>query len=83
MVVVQEDLKVAQGWIFSYIPRGSIAGMQSRPRGLWNELSIQLKRGDQSASYSLLLENAAVEAWRVRWVQHGGQWQDLPGESGR
>jgi hypothetical protein len=80
VVVIQEELQVAHGWISSYIPRGNIAGMQSRPCGLWNELSIQLRRGDQSVDYRLLLKSEAVEAWRGRWTQHGGQWQDLPGE---
>jgi hypothetical protein len=81
VVVVQEELRVPQGWIFSYIPRNSIAGMQSRPCGLWNELSIQLKRGDQSVDYRLLLKSEAVEAWRVQWMRHDGQWQDLPDEA--
>ena len=79
MVVVQEELEVAQGWILAYLPRNAIAAMQNQPRGLWNELSVQLKRGDQSADYRLLLKHEAVEAWRDRWVQHGGRWQDLPG----
>jgi hypothetical protein len=55
--------------------------MQSRPCGLWNELSIQLKRGDQSVDYRLLLKSEAVEAWRVQWIRHDGQWQDLPDEA--
>jgi hypothetical protein len=79
VVVVQEDLKVAQGWIFSYIPRNSIVGMQNQPCDLWNELSIQLSRGDQSVDYGLRLKSEAVETWRVLWMQHGGQWQDIPG----
>jgi hypothetical protein len=81
MVVIQEELQVRQGWIFSYIPRDSIAGMQSQPCGLWNDLSVQLEQGDQSVAYKLLLKSEAVEAWRVRWMRHGGQWQDLPNET--
>ena len=80
VVVIQEELEVAQGWIVSYVPRNSIIGMQNRPRSLWNELTVQLKRGDQTAEYKLLLKNEAAQCWRVRWIQHGGQWQDLPGE---
>jgi hypothetical protein len=80
VVVIQEDLTVKQGWIISYIPRNSIFGMQSQLRGLWNELTLQLKQGEQTAEYKLLLENEAVQAWRVRWIQSGGQWQDLPAE---
>jgi hypothetical protein len=83
VVVIQEELKVAQGWIFSYIPRNSVAGMQSQPCGLWNELSVRLKRGDQSVDYKLLLKSEAVEAWRVKWMRQGGQWQDLPDEAGK
>ena len=78
MVVIQEELDVKQGWIVSYIPRNNIAGMQNRPYSLWNELSVQLKRGGQSVEYKLMLKSEAVEAWRKQWVQHGGQWQDLP-----
>ena len=78
MVVIQEELKVAQGWIISYIPRNTILGIQNHPSGLWNELSVQLKQEHQSVNYRLTLENQAVEAWRRQWVQHGGAWEDLP-----
>jgi hypothetical protein len=78
MVVIKEELKVAQGWIISYIPRNNITGIQNQPSGLWNELSVQLKREHQSVNYKLTLENQAVEAWRGQWVQHGGVWEDLP-----
>ena len=78
MAVIQEELKVAQGWILSYIPRNCIAEMQSKTHGLYNELIVQLKRGDQKAEYKLLLTSEAVEAWRLRWIGHGGQWLNLP-----
>jgi hypothetical protein len=81
MVVIQEELGVAQGWIISYIPRNSIVGIQTRSRGAWNELTIQLKRGDQTVEYPLLLKSEAAQAWRVCWIQHDGQWKDLPIEA--
>lgn len=80
MVVIQDDLKVRQGWILTYIPRSSITGIQNCPLGLWNELSVQLKRGDQLLDYKLALQSETVEAWRSQWLQHGGQWQDLPAQ---
>jgi hypothetical protein len=80
VAVIQEELNVSQGWIISYIPRSSIFGMQNQPRGLWNELTVQLQRGDQAAEYKLLLQDEAVQAWRVKWMHSGGQWQDLPDE---
>jgi hypothetical protein len=80
MVVIQEELEVAQGWIISYIPQECITAIQNRPGTLWNELTIQLKREDQTADYRLQLKNEAARAWRARWTQHGGQWQDLPVE---
>jgi hypothetical protein len=80
VTVIQEDLHVSQGWIISYIPRSNIVGLQGQPRGLWNEVTFQLKRGGQTAEYKLLLEGAAVQAWRERWIQHGGQWQDVPAQ---
>lgn len=80
VVVIQEDLTVRQGWIISYIPRSSIFGMESQLRGPWNELTVRLKRGDQTTDYKLTLTNEAVQAWRTRWIQCGGQWQDLPDE---
>jgi hypothetical protein len=80
MVVIQEELEVAQGWIISYIPGNSIIGMQNRPRGLWNELTVRLKKGDQTSEYKLLLTSEAIDAWRMRWLQHNCQWQDLPDE---
>jgi hypothetical protein len=78
MVVIQEDLNVRQGWILSYIPRNSICGIQSQPKDIWNELSVRLQRGDQEIDYTLLVAGDAVEAWRRQWIQHGGQWQDIP-----
>jgi hypothetical protein len=81
VVVIQEELKVAQGWILSYIPRNSIVGIRNQPLGPWNELSIQLNRGGQAAVYNMLLKSEAVQAWRFRWIEHGGQWQDLPVEA--
>jgi len=80
VVVIQEALDVEQGWIISYIPRNNIAGMQNHPCGLWNELSVQLKRDRQSVEYKLILDSEVVEAWRRQWVQHGGQWQELQSE---
>lgn len=77
MVVIQEDLKVRQGWILSYIPRNCICGIQSQLCGLWDELSVQLERGGQVTDFKLPLASDAVDAWRRQWVQHGGQWQDL------
>lgn len=80
VMVIQEELDVELGWIISYIPRSSIAGMQSQPRDQWSELTVQLKRGDQTAECKLLLEGEAVQAWRARWMEYGGQWEDLPEE---
>jgi hypothetical protein len=78
LVVIDEELQVEQGWILSYIPRNIITGIQSQACGLWNELSVQLKRGDQSVNYKLMLKNEFAEAWHTLWIQHGGQWQALP-----
>jgi hypothetical protein len=78
VVVIQDDLKVPHGWIITYLPRCNINGIRNQPRGLWNELSILLRRGDQPVDYTLLLKSEAVEAWREQWIQHGGQWEDLP-----
>jgi hypothetical protein len=76
MVVIREDLKASQGWIISYIPRDPIAGILSRPRGPWNELTILLRRGDQTAEFSLLLKNQAAQEWRAVWIRHGFRWED-------
>jgi hypothetical protein len=78
LVVIEEELQVEQGWILSYIPRNQITEIQSQSRGLWNELSVQLKRGDQAVEYKLMLKNEFAEAWHTLWTQHGGRWQALP-----
>lgn len=78
MVVIDEELHVEQGWILSYIPRNIITGIQSQSCGLWNELLVQLKRGDQSVDYKLMLKNEFAEAWQTLWTRHGGQWRTLP-----
>ena len=74
MVAIQEDLNVRQGWIISYIPRNCIWGIQSRPLGLWNELSVQLERGSQMTDFKLLLARDSAEVWCRQWIQHGGHW---------
>jgi hypothetical protein len=76
-VVIQEDLDVRQGWIISYIPRHNITGIKNQPCDLWNELSIQLKRGDQSIDYKLKLKSETAEAWCQQWILQGGSWEDL------
>jgi hypothetical protein len=69
MVVIQEELKISQGWVLSYIPRECITEMRNRPRDLCSELIVELKREDQTAEYSLLLTSEAIDAWRRPWIQ--------------
>lgn len=78
LVVIDEDLKVEQGWILSYIPRHIITGIQSQACGQWHELSVRLERGDQCVDYKLMLKNECAEAWHTLWTQRGGQWRALP-----
>ena len=80
LVVIQEEIVVKQGWVVSYIPRGNITCIQNKPCGCWNELSVQLKRGNQLIDYKLMLASETVETWHSRWAQHGGLWQDLPAQ---
>jgi hypothetical protein len=77
MVVIDEEWQVEQGWILSYIPRNMITGIQSQACGLWNKLSVQLKRGDQSVDYNLMLKNEFAKTWHTLWTQHGGQWRAI------
>ncbi len=81
VAVIQEELKVSQGWIVSYIPRQNITGIQSWPGEHWDELRFQLERRDQSTDYILRLAPAAAQAWRELWTRLGGQWQDLPNQA--
>lgn len=76
MVVIREELQVSQGWIFSFIPRTSITGIQNRPANGDNELSILLKKDDQSVEYKLLLKSDTVQAWCSRWLELGGCWDE-------
>jgi hypothetical protein len=78
MVVIQEDLMVRQGWIITYIPRNGVCSIQSQDYGSWKELSIRLKRQDQTAECKLLLAGQAVDTWRLQWIAHGGRWQYFP-----
>lgn len=81
LVLIQEDLKVRQSWVITYIPRNGICRIQSRPNGLWNELLVQLKRQDQTVNCKFLLTKQIVDAWRLEWMAQGGQWQDIPENS--
>lgn len=80
-VVIQEDPKVGQGWIITYLPRDSITGIQNQSQSLGNELTIQLKREEQTAQYKLLLSQEVTQTWRERWIRQGGQWQDIPNDT--
>lgn len=77
VVVIQEDLNVRQGWIITHIPRHNICAIECQEEGLWNELSIQFKRQERTTNFKLILAKQASDAWRMQWIGHGGQWQDI------
>jgi hypothetical protein len=77
VVVIREDLGVEQGWIITYIPRKSILGIKNETRGLQNELTMQLKQGDQTMEYKLQLMNEATQALRARWIEREYPWEEL------
>jgi hypothetical protein len=78
VVVIQEELKVAQGWVVSYIPRDNITEITCQPKAEWNELVFQLNRGGQAAKYSLRLDDTVTQEWKSIWEKRGGRWMDLP-----
>lgn len=78
VTVIEEELRVRQGWIISYIPRANIIGIHHQPGNFWNKLTFQLEQGKQTAEYSLRLSPEATEAWRTAWVELGGRWVNLP-----
>jgi len=78
VAVIEEEPGVEQGWIISHIPRSNISGMQNQPRDEWDEVTVQLERGGQTAGFKILLQDQAARDWRERWLSHGGRWQDLP-----
>ncbi len=80
MMVIQEDPHVKLGWIITYIPRSNITRLHNQPCRLWNELTIQLDREEQTKEYKLLLKDEITQAWREKWIGHSGQWIDLPAE---
>jgi hypothetical protein len=78
VVVIQEELKVAQGWIVTYIPRANIRGIHCQPRGQWNELSFQLNLEGQKAEVILRLNDEATQAWKAVWEDQNGEWHGPP-----
>ena len=81
VVALQEEPGKWYGWILTYIPRNKVIGMQSRPIGLYDEIAIQLGQPGNSTEYKIPLGKDAIETWRGRWIQQGGQWQTLPIET--
>ena len=81
LVVVQEELEVSQGWILSYIPRSRIVSIQNQPCEKWNELDFILNQRGQKLDYKILTTAQAAQGWGLCWVQHGGQWHELPAQS--
>lgn len=78
VVVIQEELKVAQGWVVSYIPRGNITQVTCQAKAEWNELVFQLDRDGQTAEYVLRLGETVALEWKGIWEKSGGRWKDLP-----
>jgi hypothetical protein len=78
VVALQEELGKWYGWILTYIPRNRIIGMQNRPGALCDELAVQLGQPGNSVEYKIPLGRDAIKDWRGRWIQQGGQWQNLP-----
>ena len=77
LVILQEDLDDTYGWILSYIPRNIIIRMKNQPCSQFNELTVELKLGDQVSDYKFRLQDEATQALREGWIKHGGQWKDL------
>jgi hypothetical protein len=82
VVVIQEELKVAQGWIVSYIPRQNITAIQCCSSGQWNDLTFKLSSSGQSAEYNLRLDDPAAQSWKSAWTHQGGLWQDFSSPQG-
>jgi hypothetical protein len=80
LVVLQEDLEDTYGWIISYIPRKGIARIYNQPCSQWNEITMEIERGDQVSNCNFRLLDDAAQALRQLWTLRGGQWQDLAGE---
>ncbi len=74
VTVIQEELKVAQGWIVTYIPKGNIEAMDSRTGEKCDDLIIRLEQGGQSANLSLRLKREVLEAWKEIWSRRWGRW---------
>ena len=78
VVVIQEELKVAQGWVVSYIPRGNITEITCQQKAEWNELVFQLDKHGQTVDYPLRLGETVTQEWKSIWEKCGGRWMDLP-----
>lgn len=80
LVMIQEDPYVKLGWIITYIPRCNITRIRNQPCSLWNEVTIQLEREEQTTEYKLLLKDEITQTWQEKWIGHSGKWIDLPTE---
>jgi hypothetical protein len=76
VVVIREELGVEQGWVITYIPRKNILGIKNEARDLQNELTMRLKRRDQTAEYKLQLMTEATQDLRARWSERGYSWEE-------
>lgn len=80
MIIIREELGFQYGWIITYIPRNCIVGIQNQIRETGNELTIRLKRGEQSTEYKLPLMNEATEQWKEVWKERGFRWEEVKEE---
>jgi hypothetical protein len=78
MVIIQEELNITQGWIITYIPRKNILGINNQSTIGWDELIVDLNSAGQTTNIKIRLTNEVAQCWHKYWIQHGGQWHDLP-----
>lgn len=77
VVIIREKLGFQYGWIVTYIPRKNILGIQNQIHGPFNELSFNMKRGEQTMEYKITLMNEAAQEWKAKWIEHGFEWEEV------
>jgi len=69
ILIEEERIKGASyGWLITFCPRRYLAGVETRPKRQWCEVSVRLTRNEATWEHRVMLDNEKAQAWEALWV---------------
>jgi hypothetical protein len=69
VILIEEERArgASYGWLITFCPRRCIAGIETMPKGEWQELCVHLARNNVTMDRRVTLENDTALAWETLW----------------